>query len=163
MSATTPPAHQREATDFPARFQWLVQSPLRSGLVRFLHSRADEAFDVVAFMQRFGRLQQDVENCLRELVAFGVARRAPGNVIRGDDVQFLHPAELVVERPREQLSTLREAERVHIQHVLEEVAWNKKRAAKILEISRGTLYRKIVEFNMEPRHPGPTTAQPSDR
>ena len=88
---------------------------------------------------------------------------APGNVIRGDDVQFLHPAELVVERPREQLSTLREAERVHIQHVLEEVAWNKKRAAKIFEISRGTLYRKIVEFNMEPRHPGPTTAQPSDR
>jgi len=29
-------------------------------------------------MQRFGRLQQDVENCLRKLVAFGIARRAPG-------------------------------------------------------------------------------------
>ena len=437
MSATTPPHRRPEEIDLPARFKWLVQSPLRAGLVRFLHSKADEAFGVEAFMQRFGRLQQDVENCLRELVTFGMARRAPGtplryeatrpgdvtacrlldrflaqqeavtnedrspavqrfremigndekmlivfewirtaaksdiavlmlgptgsgkevvarmihelsrrssgrfqavncaalpdtlfeselfgyekgaftgaherkpgrielahngtlfldeigdlssvaqakllrvledrrlerlgghrsievnfrlisatnrpldqwvrdgrfredlyyrvnafsirlpslrerasdipllahrllvrychangltadsktidqgaldllgtyhwpgnvrelestisraavsapgNVIRADDVVFLHPVEPSVERPREQLSSLREAERVHIQFVLEEVAWNKKQAAKILEISRGTLYRKIVEYNMAPRQPEPTAA-----
>ena len=76
---------------------------------------------------------------------------APGHVIRAEDVQFLHPLEPAVDAPRAQLSSLREAERVHIQRVLEEVAWNKKQAAKVLEISRGTLYRKIVEFNMEPR------------
>ncbi len=442
MSATTPPTRRREELDLPASFKWLVQSPLRSGLVRFLHSRTNEAFGVAALMQRFGRLQQDVENCLRELVAFGVARRAPGtrsryeatrpgdvavcrlldrflaqqeavssedrspavqrfremigtdekmvivfewirtaaksdiavlmlgptgsgkevvarmihelsrrgagrfqavncaalpdtlfeselfgyekgaftgaherkpgrielahngtlfldeigdlsimaqakllrvledkkverlggrhsikvnfrlisatnrpldqwvrdgrfredlyyrvnafsirlpslrerasdipllahrllvrycdanglaadsksidqgaldllgtyhwpgnirelestisraavsapgNVIRAEDVQFLHPVE-PVERSRTQLSSLREAERVHIQLVLEEVAWNKKQAAKILEISRGTLYRKISEYHMEPRQPEPTAAaQPSDR
>ena len=443
LSTTTPPARRHEATDFAARFEWLVQSPLRSGLVRFLHSRANEPFGVEALMQRFGRLQLDVENCLRELVAFGVARRAPGTplryeatrpgnvaasrlldgflaqqgtvstedrspavqrfremigndekmvivfewirtaaksdisvlmlgptgsgkevvarmihelsrrgsgrfqavncaalpdtlfeselfgyekgaftgaherkpgrielahngtlfldeigdlsivaqakllrvledrrverlggrqsievnfrlisatnrpldqwvrdgrfredlyyrvnafsirlpslrerasdipllahrllvrycnanglpadsktidqgaldllgsyhwpgnirelestisraavsapdtVIRADDVQFLHPMEPSVDRPPEQLSSLREAERVHIQRVLEEVPWNKKRAAKILEISRGTLYRKIGEYNMEPRLPEHTAAaQPSDR
>ena len=33
-------------------------------------------------MQRFGRLQQDVENCMRELVTFGVAKRAPGVPLR---------------------------------------------------------------------------------
>jgi transcriptional regulator of acetoin/glycerol metabolism len=29
------------------------------------------------------------------------------------------------------------------------VRWNKKQAAQILEISRGTLYRKILEFGLE--------------
>ena len=82
MSATTPPTRRRQEADLPARFKWLVQSPLRAGLVRFLHSRTDEAFDVEVLMQRFGRLQQDVENCVRELVAFDVARRAPGTGFR---------------------------------------------------------------------------------
>ena len=34
--------------------------------------------------------------------------------------------------------------------VLDEVGWNKKQASEILEISRGTLYRKIVEFDLQP-------------
>jgi len=82
LSATTPPPRRPEEIDLPARFKWLVQSPLRGGLVRFLHSRAHEAFGLEAFMQRFGRLQQDVENCMRELVTFGVAKRAPGAPLR---------------------------------------------------------------------------------
>lgn len=82
MSANTPPLRRPEEIDLPARFKWLVQSSLRAGLVRFLHSRAPEAVGLEAFMQRFGRLQQDVENCLRELVTFGVAKRAPGTPLR---------------------------------------------------------------------------------
>ena len=85
---------------------------------------------------------------------------APNDVIRAEDVQFLHPRE-PTGAPRGQRSSLREAERVHIQLVLDDVAWNKKQAAKILEISRGTLYRKIVEYNMEPSQPD--SAQPSHR
>ena len=34
--------------------------------------------------------------------------------------------------------------------VLEAVNWNKLEAAKVLDISRGTLYRKIEEFGLEP-------------
>jgi transcriptional regulator of acetoin/glycerol metabolism len=34
--------------------------------------------------------------------------------------------------------------------VLEGTAWNKKEAARLLDISRGTLYRKIVEYGLEP-------------
>ena len=82
MSTTAPPTRRREEADLPARFKWLVQSPLRSGLIRFLHSRTNEAFGVEVLMRRFGRLQQDVENCLRELIAFEVARRAPGTGLR---------------------------------------------------------------------------------
>ena len=46
--------------------------------------------------------------------------------------------------------SLAEAERAHIVRVLEAVQWNKKEASRVLEISRGTLYRKIVEFSLEP-------------
>ena len=32
--------------------------------------------------------------------------------------------------------------------MLDAAAWNKKEAARLLEISRGTLYRKIVEYGL---------------
>jgi transcriptional regulator with PAS, ATPase and Fis domain len=50
----------------------------------------------------------------------------------------------------EQMPTLADAERAHIVRVLEAVQWNKKEAARVLDISRGTLYRKIVEYQLEP-------------
>jgi DNA-binding NtrC family response regulator len=77
-------------------------------------------------------------------------------VIRAADVQFLHPAETAVVKPREPLTSLRDAERVHILRVLEQLGWNKKQAAKVLEISRGTLYRKILEYELEPNQPEPS-------
>ena len=40
--------------------------------------------------------------------------------------------------------------RAHVVRVLEAVEWNKKEAARVLDISRGTLYRKIVEYGLEP-------------
>jgi len=67
-----------EPADADTRFRTLVQSPLRAGLLRYLNSRPDEAFDVEALMQTFGRLKLDVENCVHELVDFGVARLVPG-------------------------------------------------------------------------------------
>jgi transcriptional regulator of acetoin/glycerol metabolism len=33
---------------------------------------------------------------------------------------------------------------------LESVDWNKKEAARVLDISRGTLYRKIEEYGLTP-------------
>ncbi len=77
-----------EPGDLDARFRTLVQSPLRAGILRYLNSRADEAFDVESLMQTFGRLKLDVENCVRELADFGVARPAAGN-----------PAQFTAERP----------------------------------------------------------------
>ena len=67
-----------EVPEIDARFRSLVQSPLRAGLLRFLSARPEEAFDVEAMMQTFGRMRLDVENCIRELVAFGVAHRIAG-------------------------------------------------------------------------------------
>src|SRR5258708_520951 len=63
--------------DIDTRFRTLVQSPLRAGILRYLSARPDESFDVETLMQTFGRLRLDVENCVRELADFGVARVLP--------------------------------------------------------------------------------------
>jgi DNA-binding NtrC family response regulator len=78
------------------------------------------------------------------------ALSAPGRVIRDSDIEFLHAHATPREETPSRLPSLREAERSHIVRVLEAVAWNKKEAARVLDISRGTLYRKIVEFGLEP-------------
>ncbi len=64
--------------DPEARFRSLVQSPLRAGLLRFLAARPGEAFDVESLMATFGRMRLDIENCLRELVEFGIVGRNSG-------------------------------------------------------------------------------------
>ncbi|MBW8896484.1 MAG: sigma-54-dependent Fis family transcriptional regulator, partial [Acidobacteria bacterium] len=88
---------------------------------------------------------------IRELEST-VARAAlssPGRSIRGTDVEFLHAVEPPPDAARQRLPSLADAERAHIVRVLEAVNWNKKQAAGVLEISRGTLYRKIVEYGLE--------------
>jgi transcriptional regulator with PAS, ATPase and Fis domain len=78
------------------------------------------------------------------------ALSAPGRVIRDSDIEFLHANRTATRDSSPQFATLREAERVHILRVLEAAAWNKKEAARMLAISRGTLYRKIVEYRLGP-------------
>jgi transcriptional regulator with PAS, ATPase and Fis domain len=74
VTAEAPRAGAHE--DLEQRFQALVQSPLRSSLLRHLSSQPDQAFNVDGLMQSFGRMRLDIENCLQELVNFGVARVA---------------------------------------------------------------------------------------
>src|SRR4051812_44633304 len=87
--ASTAATRSAEPADLDLRFRSLVQSPLRAGLLRYLSARPDEAFDVESLMQTFGRLKLDVENCVRELVDFGVAAVMPGSV----------PPRFMAERP----------------------------------------------------------------
>src|SRR3977135_3706026 len=76
-ASTAAPA-RTEPADLETRFRSLVQSPLRAGILRYLSARPEESFDVESLMQTFGRLRLDVENCVRALVDFGVARIVPG-------------------------------------------------------------------------------------
>jgi len=82
-------AKAAEPGDLDLRFRSLVQSPLRAGLLRYLNSRPDEGFDVESLMQTFGRLKLDVDNCVRELVDFGVASMVAGSA----------PPRYIAERP----------------------------------------------------------------
>jgi transcriptional regulator of acetoin/glycerol metabolism len=81
------------------------------------------------------------------------ALSSPGRTIRASDIEFLHVGGITGPVVPERLPTLRETERAHIVRVLEATAWNKKEAARLLDISRGTLYRKIVEYALEPVAP----------
>jgi DNA-binding NtrC family response regulator len=83
------------------------------------------------------------------------ALSAPGRVIRDTDIEFLHAHGGVASDGPARLPTLAEAERAHIIRALEGTGWNKKEAARVLDISRGTLYRKIVEYGLEPAPRGP--------
>ncbi|HJZ75184.1 MAG TPA: sigma-54 dependent transcriptional regulator [Vicinamibacterales bacterium] len=79
-----------EPGDLDTRFRTLVQSPLRAGLLRYLSARPEESFDVESLMQTFGRLRLDVDNCIRELVDFGVAQVVPGSL----------PTRYMIDRPQ---------------------------------------------------------------
>jgi transcriptional regulator of acetoin/glycerol metabolism len=75
------------------------------------------------------------------------ALSAPGHVIREADLEFLHLDRLAIGGAAG-LPTLRDAERGHVQRVLDAVGWNKKEAARVLDISRGTLYRRIEDYGL---------------
>jgi transcriptional regulator with PAS, ATPase and Fis domain len=79
------------------------------------------------------------------------AMSTTGRVIRPADLELLHAEDALPPPPGAELQSLAQAERAHIVRVLEAVRWNKKHAAQVLEISRGTLYRKILEYGLESR------------
>src|SRR5712671_932806 len=78
------------------------------------------------------------------------ALSAPGRSIRSQDIEFLHANTAAPIPSGDRMPSLAEAERAHIVRVLEAVQWNKKEASRVLDISRGTLYRKIEEYKLEP-------------
>ena len=78
------------------------------------------------------------------------ALSAPGPLIRAEDIEFLHEPLAATAGTPGRLPTLRDNERAHIAVVLDAVGWNKLEAARVLDISRGTLYRKIEEYGLEP-------------
>ena len=64
----------RAGTQVRARFMAMVQSPLRTGLLRYLAARPYDTFDVESLMETFGRIRIDIANCLRGLAGAGVVR-----------------------------------------------------------------------------------------
>ena len=85
VSAPKPfPPRPERVSDVEGRFRTLVQSPLRAGILRFLSARPDESFDCEALMTTFGRLRLDVDNCIKELVDFGVVDCVDG----GESTRF---------------------------------------------------------------------------
>src|SRR5712675_404230 len=78
------------------------------------------------------------------------ALSSPGRTIRASDIEFLHASTAAITPTGDHMPSLAEAERAHIVRVLEATDWNKKEAARVLDISRGTLYRKILEYQLEP-------------
>ncbi len=92
---------------------------------------------------------------IRELVATvsRTALSARNRSVQANDLQFLHPENgNGLARERKGVA-LHEVEREHIAKTLEAVSWNRRLAARLLEISRERLYRKIRAYKLTP--PGP--------
>src|SRR4051794_25686798 len=147
------PSLRERASDIPVLAQrFLARYCAANGLPLDGKTFAKEAMDLL--------MQYHWPGNIRELEST-VARAAlssPGRSIRGTDVEFLHAVEPPPDAARQRLPSLADAERAHIVRVLEAVNWNKKQAAGVLEISRGTLYRKIVEYGLESEQRTPKAA-----
>ncbi len=139
------PSLRERQVDIPVLAQrFLARYCAANGLPLDSKSFSKEALDLLSTYHWPGNIRELESTVSRSALS------APGRSIRAADIEFLHavqPAESSTER----LPSLRETERSHIVRILEAVRWNKKEAAKVLGISRGTLYRKIGEFGLEPQ------------
>jgi DNA-binding NtrC family response regulator len=138
------PSLRERASDIPVLAQrFLARYCAANGLPLDGKSFSKEGLDLLAQYHWPGNIRE------LESTVSRAALSSPGRVIRPTDIEFLHAAEAPVESAHERLPTLADAERAHIVRVLDSVNWNKKQAASVLDISRGTLYRKIVEYGLE--------------
>jgi DNA-binding NtrC family response regulator len=143
------PSLKERQTDIPTLAQrFLTRYCAANGLPADGKTFSREALDTMTGYSWPGNIRE-----LESTVA-RAALSAPGRTIRATDIEFLNAVAAAAHAGPERLPSLREAERAHVLRILEAVNWNKKQAADVLEISRGTLYRKITEYNLEP--PAPT-------
>jgi len=140
------PSLRERQVDIPVLAQrFLARYCAAQGLPLDSKGFAREALDLLVSYHWPGNIRE------LESTVSRAALSAPGRVIRAADMEFMHnPVASPEEESGTRLPSLRDAERAHIVRVLEAVDWNKLEAAKVLDISRGTLYRKIEEFGLEP-------------
>ena len=126
---------------------------IRSLATHFLHR----------FAERAGKRVEGIEADAMELLAGyawpGNVRQLENSIERG--VALCQGAEVRIEdlpvrlkeeslvREGETIHSLQVMERTHILNTLEQVNWNRKRAASLLQISTTTLWRRLKEFGIE--------------
>jgi DNA-binding NtrC family response regulator len=139
------PSLRERQVDIPVLAQrFLARYCAAQGLPLDSKSFSREAIDLLVGYQWPGNIRE------LESTVSRAALSAPGRSIRASDVEFLHATTATAPVSGDRLPSLAESERAHIVRVLEAVDWNKKEAARVLDISRGTLYRKIVDYQLEP-------------
>ena len=140
------PSLRERAVDIPVLAnRFIARYCAANGLPLDAKQFSEESQDLLASYHWPGNIRE------LESTVSRAALSAPGRTIRPADIEFLHGHAM----PRGDEATtrfpsLRDAERAHVIRVLEATQWNKLEAAKVLEISRGTLYRKIEEYGLEP-------------
>src|SRR6266508_2459465 len=143
------PSLRERQVDIPVLAQrFLARYCAAQGLPLDSRNFSREALDLFLGYQWPGNIRE-----LESTVA-RAALSAPGRTIRATDVEFLHATTSAPQASGDRLPSLAETERAHIVRVLEATQWNKKEAARVLDISRGTLYREIVDYQLEPEGRG---------
>lgn len=129
--------------------------------------REDIALLVRHFLKRFAReTNRDVDSVNDEAMNVLTRYDWPGNIRELENVieravvtarkRVLGPdafAYLLAGTAHEQAESaprsLTEMEKAHIRQILEEEDWNVSRAAKVLQLDRSTLYKKMRRYNLE--------------
>lgn len=101
-----------------------------------------DAMELLAGYAWPGNVRQ-LENSIERGVAL-----CQGDEIRVEDLPVRLKEESLV-REGETIHSLQVMERSHILNTLEQVNWNRKRAAALLQISTTTLWRRLKEFGIE--------------
>jgi len=83
---------------------------------------------------------RELENAIERAVVLSKSR-----TLDSQDFAFLQRTPAMFSNPM----SLRDMEKHYIQRILEECGWNVTRAAKILDINRVTLHKKIKRFEMQ--------------
>ena len=139
------PSLRERQVDIPVLAQrFLARYCAAQGLPLDSKGFSKEAIDLLCGYQWPGNIRE------LESTVSRAALSAPGRSIRPSDIEFLHATTPTASVTGDHLPSLAEAERAHIVRVLEATDWNKKEASRVLAISRGTLYRKILEYQLEP-------------
>jgi DNA-binding NtrC family response regulator len=143
------PSLRERQVDIPVLAQrFLARYCAAQGMPLDSKGFSKEAIDVLVSYHWPGNIRE------LESTVSRAALSAPGRSIRASDIEFLRASVPMTAPTGDRLPSLAESERAHIVRVLEAVDWNKKEAARVLDISRGTLDRKIVEYSLEPQPRG---------
>jgi DNA-binding NtrC family response regulator len=147
------PSLRERPVDIPVLAnRFLARYCAANGLPLDAKAFSQEALDALGMYPWPGNIRE------LESTVSRAALSAPGRAIRATDIEFLHASLDLEPVASDRIPTLRDMERAHIIRALEASGWNKKEAARLLDISRGTLYRKIVEYGLEPANPRPARA-----
>jgi two-component system, NtrC family, response regulator HydG len=137
---TVPPLRERRE-DIPLLAHHFMKKYSTATHKRFTELTR-EALDLLLRYHWPGNVRE-LENAVERAVVIG---HEPG--LRADDFPFQSPQGAPGTVPR----SLEELEKIHIGRILEECNWNMSRAARILQVDRGTLYHKIRRYGYTRPH-----------
>ena len=141
FSIVVPPLRERKE-DIPLLVVHFLEK-----INRELHKNVTKVpYDVMEFLQEYDYVGnvRELENMLINAVLL-----SKGNILTKEAFCFPIPVPVQNDSQFHHNLSLAEVEQIHIQNVLKSAGGDKNRTAKILGISRSTLYKKLEDYNIE--------------
>jgi DNA-binding NtrC family response regulator len=132
-----PPLRKR-ASDIPLLARHFL-ADCATRLDKQIHDFSDGALNKLLDYDWPGNVRELANTVERAVVV------ADGPVLQVDDLPLMAPAGSIAARD----DALAEMERVHVARVLAKTEWNISQAAKLLQVDRTTLYKKIKKYDLK--------------